>query len=40
MKDLLPPLVVKLREEIKSWRDSGYVGASINNKVFTLLVFN
>ena len=25
---LLPPLVVKLREEIKSWRDSGYVGAS------------
>ena len=22
---LLPPLVTKLREEIKSWRDSGYV---------------
>ena len=22
---LLPPLVTKLREEVKSWRDSGYV---------------
>ena len=25
---LLPPLVTKLREEVKSWRDSGYVGVS------------
>ena len=25
---LLPPLITKLREEVKSWRDSGYVGVS------------
>ncbi len=25
---LLPPLVAKIREEIKSWRDAGYQGAS------------
>src|SRR5579863_8834678 len=25
---LLPPLVAKIREEVKAWRDSGYAGAS------------
>ena len=25
---LLPPLVAKLREEVKAWRDAGYTGAS------------
>jgi hypothetical protein len=25
---LLPPLVAKVREAVKSWRDSGYAGAS------------
>ncbi|MGH8693594.1 MAG: DEAD/DEAH box helicase, partial [Burkholderiales bacterium] len=26
---LLPPLVAKVREEVKTWRDSGYAGASV-----------
>ena len=25
---LLPPLVAKVREEVKAWRDAGYAGAS------------
>ena len=25
---LLPPLVAKIREEVKAWRDSGYAGGS------------
>ena len=25
---LLPPLVARIREEVKAWRDSGYVGAT------------
>ena len=25
---LIPPLVAKIRREVKEWRDSGYVGAS------------
>jgi type III restriction enzyme len=27
-ENLLPPLVAKIREEVKAWRDSGYKGAS------------
>ena len=25
---LLPPLVARIRSEVKAWRDSGYAGAS------------
>lgn len=29
---LLPPLVAKLRKEVKAWRDSGYNGASVTSQ--------
>ena len=29
---LLPPLVAKVREDVKAWRDSGYVGASATSR--------
>ena len=29
---LLPPLVAKVREEVKAWRDKGYAGASATSK--------
>lgn len=29
---LLPPLVAKVREEVKAWRDAGYAGASATSK--------
>ena len=30
---LLPPLVYKIRPGVKTWRDSGYAGASDTTKV-------
>jgi hypothetical protein len=36
-KKLLPPLVHKIRQEVKEWRDTGYNGASDTRK--TLLKF-
>ena len=29
---LLPPLVAKIREEVKAWRDAGYAGASATSR--------
>lgn len=29
---LLPPLVAKLRKEVKAWRDSGYKDASVTSR--------
>ena len=29
---LIPPLVANIRDEVKSWRDSGYVGASSTSR--------
>src|SRR5260370_42681577 len=29
---LLPPLVGKVREEVKAWRDAGYAGASSTSR--------
>ncbi|MDN5882186.1 MAG: type III restriction endonuclease subunit R, partial [Nitrosospira sp.] len=29
---LLPPLVAKVREEVKAWRDAGYAGASATSR--------
>jgi type III restriction enzyme len=29
---LLPPLVAKVREAVKAWRDAGYVGASATSR--------
>ena len=29
---LLPPLVARIREQVKDWRDSGYEGASHTSK--------
>ena len=29
---LLPPLVAKVREEVKAWRDTGYAGASATSR--------
>ena len=34
---LLPPLVSKVREEVKAWRDAGYAGASSTSR--TLLTW-
>jgi len=37
---LLPPLVNKIRQEIKKWRDSGYAGASDTSKALLNWWFN
>ncbi|MDP2811258.1 MAG: hypothetical protein Q8O34_14030 [Rhodocyclaceae bacterium] len=31
---LLPPLVAKIREEVKTWRDAGYAGASETSRSY------
>jgi len=33
---LLPPLVAKVREEIKDWRDADYAGASPTSRALSL----
>lgn len=40
MANLMPPLVPKLREEVKKFRDSGYVGASQTSKSLLNWWFN
>lgn len=37
---LLPPLVHKIRKEIKNWRDSNYAGASDTSKALLNWWFN
>jgi hypothetical protein len=36
---LLPPLVAKVREDVKTWRDSGYVGATATSKALLIWWF-
>ena len=37
---LLPPLVAKIREEVKAWRDQGYAGASATSRGLLTWWFN
>jgi type III restriction enzyme len=37
---LLPPLVAKIREEVKAWRDSGYKGATATSRVLLFWWFD
>ncbi len=37
---LLPPLVAKIREEVKAWRDKGYAGASSTSRALLEWWFN
>ena len=40
MEKLMPPLVPQLREKVKEWRDSGYVGAADTSKSLLNWWFN
>ena len=40
MGQLMPPLVLKLRKDVKEWRESGYVGATETSKTLLNWWFN
>ena len=39
-RELLPPLVHKIREQVKGWRDDGYSGAADTSKALLNWWFN